>query len=131
LCGIWPQLDIRSPPRHETSGARRLAKRAGYEKIDGVAANTLSHDMLLPRFTLRSVLAATAACAVLFLFVGIASRGETWAWGVTIGMLSLGVVAVVQAMFFGVVWCFAQLFTTRPPATSSGSRPAQQPETNA
>lgn len=83
--------------------------------------------MLLPRFTLRSVLAATAVCAVLFLFVGIAYRGETWAWGATIGILSIGVVAVVQAMFFGVVWCFAQLFTTRSPARGSESRPAHEP----
>jgi hypothetical protein len=84
--------------------------------------------MLLPRFTLRAVLATTAVCAVLFLFVGIAYRGETWAWGATIGILSLGVAVVVQAIFFGVVWCFAQLFTKSSPETSGGRRPLHEPE---
>jgi len=84
--------------------------------------------MLLPQFTLRSVLAATAVCAVLFLFVGIAYRGETWAWGATIGILSLGVVAIVQALFFCIVWCFAQLFTRPTPDTRSARRPVREQE---
>jgi hypothetical protein len=87
--------------------------------------------MFLPRFTLRTVLAATAACAVLFLFAGIAYRGETWAWGVVAGILSFTVVAMVQALFFGIVWCFAQIFTSRSPASSSAIYPAHDPEANA
>ena len=82
--------------------------------------------MLLPRFTLRTVLAITTACAVLFLFAGIAYRGETWAWGTTIGILSLGVTAIVQAMFFGIVWCFAQLSPRRPPQTIVENRAANE-----
>jgi hypothetical protein len=112
-------------------GRQRLAKRAGCEKIDSAAENTASYVMLLPRFTLRTVLVATAACAVLFLFIGIAYRGENWAWGVAIGILSFAVVAIVQALFFGIVWCFAQIFTSRAPAPDSAIRRAHNPEATA
>ncbi len=87
--------------------------------------------MLLPRFTLRSVLAATAVCAVLFLFAGIGYRGETWAWGATIGILSLGVAVVVQAMFYGVVGCFAQLLTRPTIETSSARQSVHEPGVDA
>jgi hypothetical protein len=68
--------------------------------------------MLLPRYTIRTILAVTTLCAVVFLLVGTAYRGQTWAWGATIGVLSLAVTALVHAVHsvcFGIVWCFAQL----------------------
>jgi hypothetical protein len=78
--------------------------------------------MLLPQFTLRTALKLLTACAVLFLFVGIAYRGEAWAWGVSIGMLSLAVVALVQAAFYGIVWCFSRLMPARATRSNSADR---------
>ncbi len=74
--------------------------------------------MLLPRFTLRTILAITTAAAVFFLLVGTGFRGQAWAWGAAIGILSLGVAALVHAACFGIVWCFARLSA----AGSSDSR---------
>ena len=67
--------------------------------------------MILPRFTIRTILAVTALCAVLFLLVGTGYRGQTWAWGASIGVLSLAVAALVHAACFGIAWCFARLST--------------------
>jgi hypothetical protein len=69
--------------------------------------------MLFPRFTLRTILAVTTAAAVFFLLVGTGYRGQQWAWGAAIGVMSLGVAALVHAACFGIVWCFAQLSTAR------------------
>ena len=69
--------------------------------------------MLLPRFNLRAILAVTTASAVFFLLVGTGYRGQAWAWGATIGILSLGVTALVHAACFGIVWCFARISTAR------------------
>ena len=48
-------------------------------------------------------------CAIVFLIVGMAYRGQAWAWGVTIAIASLIIAALVHAAWFGVVWLFAQL----------------------
>lgn len=69
--------------------------------------------MLIPRFTLRTILVITTVCAGLFLLLGMAARGEMWAWGAAIGVLSLGVAAVVHAACFGIVWCFSRLSDKR------------------
>jgi hypothetical protein len=69
--------------------------------------------MLIPRFTLRTILVITTVCAGLFLLLGMAVRGEMWAWGAAIGALSLGVAAVVHAACFGIVWCFSRLSDKR------------------
>ncbi len=78
-----------------------------------MAIGTESECMLFPRFTLRTILAVMTACAVFFLLVGTGFRGQEWAWGAAIGILSLGVVALVHAACFGIVWCFAQLSAAR------------------
>jgi hypothetical protein len=75
---------------------------------------TDSLPMLLPRFTLRAILAVTTVAAVFFLLVGTGYRGQQWAWGVAIGVLSLVVVAFVHAAYFGIVWCFARVAARRP-----------------
>jgi hypothetical protein len=38
---------------------------------------------------------------------------ETWAWGVTIGVVSLAFTALAHAAWFGVAWMFAQLPASR------------------
>lgn len=71
--------------------------------------------MLFPRFTLRTILAVMTASAVFFLLVGTGYRGHPWAWGSVIGIVSLGVTALVHAACFGIVWCFARFSTARTP----------------
>ena len=75
--------------------------------------------MLVPRFTVRTMLVVTALSAVFFLLVGTAFRGQNWAWGVAFGVLSVAVAALVHAACFGMVWLFAQLFTPSPGGVGS------------
>jgi hypothetical protein len=70
--------------------------------------------MLLPRFSIRALLAMLTVCALVFLIAGMAARGEKWAWGVTIGLASVLVTALAHAAWFGVVWLFAQMPSVRP-----------------
>jgi hypothetical protein len=65
--------------------------------------------MLFPRFTMRTILAVMTGCAVLFVVMGLGARGQTWAWGLVIGVVSLGTTALVHATWFGVVWYFSRL----------------------
>lgn len=65
--------------------------------------------MLLPRFSIRALLVILTIGAVAFLIVGMAFRGQSWAWGASVGILSLFVTALVHAAWFGIVWLFAQL----------------------
>ncbi len=69
---------------------------------------------MLPRFTLRTFLIATTVCALFFVLVGAGYRGQAWAWGAVIGIASVAVTLVVQAVLFGLVWCCARLSTARP-----------------
>ena len=83
--------------------------------------------MLLPRFTLRTFLVLVSLSAILFLVVGMAYRGEQWAWGVTIGVVSLAITSLVHAAWFGIVWIFAQvpLGDPVPPVPLHKDRPVE------
>lgn len=63
--------------------------------------------MLLPRYSLRSILVITAGFAVLFLVVSLGVRGSQWAVGVAVGVAAMTVALVAQALWFAVVWLFA------------------------
>jgi hypothetical protein len=65
-------------------------------------------SMMLPRFTIRTLLAILTASAVVFVMVGTAFRGQYWAWGVTIGIISCIVTALSHAAWFGIIWFFAR-----------------------
>jgi hypothetical protein len=65
--------------------------------------------MLLPRFTIRTLLAILTACAVVFVLVGTAFRGQYWAWGVTIAIISCIITALSHSAWFGIVWFFARI----------------------
>ena len=69
--------------------------------------------MLLPRFTLRTILVAITASALFFVLIGAGYRGQMWAWGAAIGVASLGVSLIVQAALFGFVRSCARLSKTR------------------
>jgi len=71
------------------------------------------NSTLLPRFSIRALLGVLTICAVAFLIAGMAYRGQYWAWGVTIGLASLMLTALVHAAWFGLVWLFAQLPSSR------------------
>ena len=58
--------------------------------------------MLLPRFSLRTMLLIAAGIAVASVFAGQAAGGRVWAMGVTIGLVSIAVALLVQAAFFAV-----------------------------
>jgi hypothetical protein len=72
--------------------------------------------MLVPRFTIRTILAVTTGLALVFVMLGTALRGHNWGWGVAIGVLSLAVTALVHAGCFGLVWMYAQMSSPPPPA---------------
>jgi hypothetical protein len=111
--------------KHSPNALRNRATVGKSMKTTGES----ERDMLFPRFTIRAILAIMAVCAVLFLLVGTAYRGQTWAWAATIGVFSLAVTALVHAACFGIVWCFAQMPSAqRPAAPSDNLAPARQEE---
>src|SRR5687768_2392157 len=82
-----------------------LRKRPAVGKSDGMSKSS----MLLPRFTIRTLLAILTAAAIVFVMVGTAFRGQYWAWGVTIAILSCIVTALSHVAWFGIVWFFARM----------------------
>ncbi|HEX3600469.1 MAG TPA: hypothetical protein VHU84_10030 [Lacipirellulaceae bacterium] len=64
--------------------------------------------MLLPRFNIRTLLVMLTLGAVASVIIGTAFRGQNWAWGVSIALLSLVVTASVHAAWFGLIWMFAR-----------------------
>lgn len=63
--------------------------------------------MLLPRFSLRTLLLVATAVAVVALFAGEAIGGRVWAVGVTIGVGSVCAALLMQAAFFTIGSAFA------------------------
>jgi hypothetical protein len=80
--------------------------------------------VLLPRFTIRTLLVILTASAAVFVMVGTAYRGQYWAWGVTIAIVSLIVTAFVHAAWFSLVKLMMRMST--PPPDLAGLRSADQ-----
>jgi hypothetical protein len=76
--------------------------------------------MLLPRFSIRTLLMMLTAGAVACLIAGMAYRGKDWALGATIALASLVLAACVHAILFGLIWIFARLTGGQQ---QSGQRP--------
>ena len=70
--------------------------------------------MLLPRFTIRALLVMLTVCACIFVIVGLAFRGQQWAWGVTIGILSLGFTLLIHAAWFAIIWGLVRMQSKQP-----------------
>lgn len=77
--------------------------------------------MLIPRFSLRALLIATAVCAVFSLVLAGAVRGQPWAIGMTAGLGSLVVVFLLHPLAFAVASVLASLRgqVTPPPVGTS------------
>ncbi len=62
--------------------------------------------MLIPRFSLRWLLAVTTASGLFFLIVAQAARGKHWAQGICLAALYLVACAAVYVL----AWCAAIFF---------------------
>ena len=82
----------------------------------------LKITMLLPRFSLKTILAVLSACTVIFVIAGQAYQGKAWAAGVTIALASIPICLLVHAMFYGIVGLFARVVSPQqvPARTSQG-----------
>ncbi len=60
--------------------------------------------MLIPRFSLRQLLAVTTACALFFYTVAMATRGHQWAIAISLAISSVLLVLVAYAGVFLVAW---------------------------
>lgn len=63
--------------------------------------------MLVPQYSIRWLLALTAACGVVSSIFGLAVRGSHWAQAVSIAIIALVVVLLIHAFFFTLVWVFS------------------------
>jgi hypothetical protein len=81
-----------------------------------------AQQSLVPRFTIRTLLVMLTVCAVIFVMIGTATRGQYWAWGVTIGILSVIIVALTHAAWFGIAWLFLQMSRDKPQISESQLR---------
>jgi hypothetical protein len=63
--------------------------------------------MLIPQFSLRSVLYVTAGCAVLSLVAAMAMRGTAWAMALTVAVASLSITFAAYGTMFFAVWVFS------------------------
>jgi hypothetical protein len=64
--------------------------------------------MLLPRFGIRTLLILLTLGAVASVIIGTGFRGQNWAWGASIGILSLFVTAFFHAAWFAAIWGIAR-----------------------
>ena len=88
--------------------------------------------MLLPRFSIRTLLAILTGVAVLSLFAGQALGGRAWAFGLTVAVASVPIALVVHAGFFALASAFANLigpediiaYTSRGGVERSAAGPA-------
>ncbi len=65
--------------------------------------------MIIPRYSLRTILIIVTVCAVMFLVISLGAQGTQWAAGVSIGLLALAVALIAQALTFFLAWVFAVL----------------------
>ena len=71
--------------------------------------------MLLPRYTLRKMLAWVAVAAGVCAIVALGVSGSPWAAAVSVGFLALVVPFAAYLILFGIVWVFSLLTQTVKP----------------
>jgi fucose permease len=70
--------------------------------------------MLLPRFSIRTLLVLLTIGAAASVVIGTAFRGQNWAWGASIGLLSLFITFVFHAAWFAAISGLTQRRAARP-----------------
>jgi hypothetical protein len=70
-----------------------------------------NHFMLLPRFSLRWLLAATTLCGIVAFVLAQAVRGDAWGIAVAVACGALLMTALVFASVFIVAWSIASVGT--------------------
>ncbi len=65
--------------------------------------------MLIPRFSLRLLLAIITFSSLFFFIVMLATRGHDWALGVTIAVTSLFAVLAFHAVVFSLAWTMTMM----------------------
>lgn len=85
--------------------------------------------MLIPRFSIRWLLALITFSAGVSLVLSYAIRGQDWALGAAAALGCLAIVMALFALTFLLAWAFAQLETTmfRPTGGSGASPFASDP----
>jgi hypothetical protein len=64
--------------------------------------------MIIPRYSLRWLLALITVCGGLSLILSYAFRGQAWAIGLMVGLGSLLLVIALHAAAFSVAWLLTQ-----------------------
>jgi len=80
--------------------------------------------MLIPQFTIRWLLVLTLICAGVFSIFRAAVLGSPWATGVSIGIVSAGILLLVYAATFAGVWLVSLVSGGR---RRRGSKSGQSP----
>ncbi|WP_425399763.1 hypothetical protein [Aeoliella sp.] len=83
--------------------------------------------MLLPRYSIRTVLYLAILFAVVGLVAGQAVQGAHWAQAVTVAVGSLAVLWLVFALFYGIVALFALATERRSMDAAQSYYPASRP----
>ena len=65
--------------------------------------------MILPQYSLRKLLAITVGAALICLVLSWGVQGYRWAFGISMGALSILAALLVQGVMFWFVWLFATL----------------------
>ena len=66
--------------------------------------------MIVPRFTVRSLLLLMTVCSVFFLVLATAIRGQLWAIAVSAAVGSAVLAFLCYGAFFGVAYLLASVF---------------------
>ena len=87
--------------------------------------------MLLPKYSLRTVLFGITGCAIYFLILGEALRGQEWAIGISAGVGSILIGLIFHGLLYVVVSFISNWVGTQelPARTSQGglqTNPDQQ-----
>ncbi|MCI0359443.1 MAG: hypothetical protein L0211_13280 [Planctomycetaceae bacterium] len=82
--------------------------------------------MIIPRYSLRWLLALLTVCGCLSLVLSYAFQGHAWAIGSILGLGSLIVVVALHAVAFSIAWLLTQFYymaAGNSPSKSSGQSP--------
>ena len=87
--------------------------------------------MLIPRFSLRQLLAITTASALFCYVIAMATRGQQWAIAISLAISSVLLALVVYAAVFAIAWLLTLmggLFARQNVAASPFANAAPPPQ---